>query len=118
MSLAKKLNLRPGVKARVVGKPRGLDLGDVETTAAAGAPAVLVFAATRAELDAKGGPFVEAAREDRIAWVAYPKAGQLGTDLSRDTLAAHLTKGKGIQPVRQIAIDAVWSALRFRPGTR
>jgi hypothetical protein len=43
------------------------------------------------------------------------KPGQLGTDLNRDSLAALLAEG-GVQPVRQIAIDAVWSALRFRPG--
>ncbi|MFT3913933.1 MAG: hypothetical protein QM704_07410 [Anaeromyxobacteraceae bacterium] len=117
MALATKLNLKPGVKVRVVGKPRSVDLDDVTTTAAAAAPAVLVFAATKAALDAKGAPFVAAAREDRIAWVAYPKAGQLDTDLSRDVVWKHLA-GKGIQPVRQIAIDGVWSALRFRPGTR
>jgi len=43
------------------------------------------------------------------------KPGQLGTDLNRDSLAALLAEGS-VQPVRQIAIDAVWSALRFRPG--
>jgi hypothetical protein len=45
--------------------------------------------------------------------VAYPKAGQLGTDINRDTLAASLTD-RGAQPVRQVALDDVWSALRFR----
>jgi hypothetical protein len=47
--------------------------------------------------------------------VCYPKSGQLGTDLNRDSLAA-LLRTSGIQPVRQVAIDEVWSALRFRPG--
>ena len=42
-------------------------------------------------------------------------AGQLGTDLNRDVLAALLT-GQGVQPVRQVAIDGTWSALRFRPA--
>ena len=36
-------------------------------------------------------------------------AGKLGTDLNRDILAASLAAA-GIQPVRQIAIDEVWSA--------
>ena len=40
------------------------------------------------------------------------KAGQLGTDLNRDILAAALA-GQGVQPVRQVAIDETWSALRF-----
>ena len=47
--------------------------------------------------------------------VAPAKSGQLGTDLNRDSLAALLSVG-GIQPVRQIALDTVWSALRFRPA--
>lgn len=115
MSLAKKLNLKDGMKTRVVGKPAGVDLGDVVTTSSAKADAVLVFVRTLAEVDAKGGPFLEAAREDRLAWVAYPKAGQLGTDLNRDILWKHL-QAQGVDGVRQVALDAVWSAMRFRPA--
>ena len=50
---------------------------------------------------------------DGVAWVAYPKAGQLDTDLNRDVLAG-LLRARGVAPVRQIAIDDVWSALRFK----
>jgi hypothetical protein len=113
MSLAKKLNLKDGMKVRVIGKP-AIDLDDVETTTRSTADAVLVFARSLGEVDGKCGPAIEAAREDRIAWIAYPKAGQLGTDLNRDVLWKHLLK-HGIQGVRQVAIDEVWSALRFRP---
>jgi hypothetical protein len=41
--------------------------------------------------------------------------GRLGTDLNRDVLAALLTE-RGVQPVRQVAIDETWPALRFRPA--
>jgi hypothetical protein len=115
MSLAKKLNLKEGMKVRVVGKPKGLDLDDVVTTTSAKAEALLVFVKTLAEVDAKCAPLIEAAKEDRIAWAAYPKAGQLGTDLNRDILWKHL-EGRGIQGVRQVALDEVWSAMRFRPA--
>jgi hypothetical protein len=110
----KKLNLRKGMKARVIGKPANVDLGTVATTRSAHADAVIVFARTRAQVDTKAGPAVKAAKQDRIAWVAYPKAGQLDTDLNRDILWKHLLK-KGVHAVRQVAIDEVWSALRFRP---
>jgi hypothetical protein len=60
-------------------------------------------------------PALEAARDDRLAWVAYPKGQQLGTDLNRDRLAV-TARERGVRPVRQISIDEVWSALRFRPG--
>lgn len=63
----------------------------------------------------KVDPLVAAAEADRLAWVAYPKAGQLGTDLNRDIVWKHML-ARGVQAVRQIAIDEVWSALRFRPA--
>ena len=114
MSLAKKLNLKAGTKLRVMGKPREVDLGDVEVTSLANVKDVLVFVTRIADLDRIAGPMLDAARADRIAWAAYPKAGQLGTDLNRDILAKELQK-RGAQPVRQVAIDEVWSALRFKP---
>jgi hypothetical protein len=115
MSLAKKLNLKDGMKTRVVGKPAGVDLDDVVTTTSAKADGLLVFVKNLAEVDAKCAPLIEAAKADRIAWVAYPKAGQLDTDLNRDILWRHLEK-QGIQGVRQVALDSVWSVMRFRPG--
>lgn len=45
------------------------------------------------------------------------KAGQLDTDLNRDILWRHMLK-KGVQGVSQVAIDATWSAMRFRPKKR
>lgn len=79
------------------------------------ADAVVVFVTTRAELDQRAAPAVAAAMADRLAWVAYPKAGKLGTDLNRDSIAAAMVE-RGVQPVRQVAIDETWSALRFRPA--
>jgi hypothetical protein len=114
--LTKKLNLAKGTKLRVVGKPKAVDLGDVEVTSAASAPAVLGFVTRLADVDAACAPVIEAAREDRLAWAAYPKAGQLGTDLNRDVLWKHLLQKHRVQGVRQIALDEIWSAMRFRPA--
>jgi hypothetical protein len=114
LRLAQKLNLKEGMKMRVVAKPEGVDLDDVATSTSDKADAILVFVRTLADVDAKGGPMIRAAKEDRLAWIAYPKAGQLGTDLNRDILWRHLLKQR-IQGVRQVPIDEVWSAMRFRP---
>jgi translation elongation factor EF-G len=114
MSLAKKLNVKTGMKMRVVGKPANVDLGDVATTSSPSADAILVFLKTVADVDAKTAPMIAFAKADRIAWAAYPKAGQLGTDLNRDTLWKRL-EAQGIEGVRMIALDDVWSAMRFRP---
>ena len=78
----------------------------------AGAATALVFAAAAAALCA-----LLAAHRDQLArpaalWVAYPKANR--ADLNRDTLWPLLAE-HGLRPIGQVAVDAVWSALRFRP---
>jgi len=40
----------------------------------------------------------------------------MGTDLNRDVLWKHLLEKHRVQGVRQIALDEVWSAMRFRPA--
>ncbi len=111
MSLATKLQLKEQPIC-VLNAPAGIQL-DLEQ--ASDAAAVLVFATTAAELAEHGEAALAAARLDALAWIAYPKANQLGTDLNRDKLWAALA-GKGVRPVRQISINDTWSALRFRPA--
>lgn len=119
MSVAKKLQIKPGQSVVVMRQPADVVLdvepGDVVDDSAS-ADAVLAFVTTTADL---ASPEVDAvlaaARRDVLAWVAYPKAGQLGTDLNRDSLAARMSE-RGVRPVRQVSVDDVWSALRFRPG--
>jgi hypothetical protein len=118
VSVGTKLQIKPGSRVVVLGAPDGVDLelpeGVTVGQDAARADAVIAFAHDSAAVDALAAPAIQAARDDRLAWIAYPKAGQLGTDLNRDTLA-RLVIERGAQPVRQISIDDVWSALRFRP---
>jgi len=45
-------------------------------------------------------------------WVAYPKGNK--ADINRDTLWPILVE-YGMRPIGQVAVDEVWSALRFRP---
>lgn len=119
VSIASKLQIKPGQSVCVIGRPQDatLDLGQQPELAQdpTRSDAVIVYCTTSADLDRLSEPLLAAARRDALTWVAYPKAGQLGTDLNRDTLAA-LLRLRGVRPVRQIAIDDVWSALRFRPA--
>ncbi|PKW05074.1 hypothetical protein SAMN05428944_0142 [Streptomyces sp. 1222.5] len=116
-----KLQIKPGQSVAVLGKPDDVPLeveaaGGVAAGDAASADAVLVFVTASGDLlGADARAVLDAARRDVLAWVAYPKGGKLGTDLNRDILAAALS-AHGVRPVRQIAIDDTWSALRFRPG--
>jgi hypothetical protein len=118
VDLAAKLQIKPGTQVAVVAVPTdGPDLADLGTLAAEPeqAGAVIAFARRRADLTEAASPAIDAAREDRLAWIAYPKAGQLGTDINRDSLAAAVAE-LGVRPVRQVSLDPVWSALRFRPA--
>jgi hypothetical protein len=45
-------------------------------------------------------------------WVAYPKGNR--ADINRDTLWPIVAE-YGMRPVTQVAVDDVWSVLRFRP---
>ena len=117
MDLAAKLQIKPGTVVAAVGAPAAGP--DLTVLGAHGAPAdagaVIAFVRCSADLPTQAEAAITAALDDRLAWVAYPKAGQLGTDLNRDSLAATLST-HGIRPVRQVALDDLWSALRFRPG--
>lgn len=112
MDLAAKLQLKAG-SVRVVAAPADVDLAALPT--ADDGAALLVFVRTSADLAPHLDAVVASARADRLTWVAYPKSGRLGTDLNRDRLA-DIVRARGPQPVRQVAIDDTWSALRFRPA--
>jgi hypothetical protein len=114
MSLASKLQLKEGETVRLVNAPKDVDLG--VKTATSRADAVIVFVRNRSELGEHAKVALDHAAEDRLTWIAYPKAGQLDTDLNRDVLWK-LLDGKGVRPVRQVALDDTWSALRFRPAS-
>ena len=118
MSVASKLQVKPGQRVAVLRKPAGVEL-DVDEASADDptvADAAVAFVTARVDLAASDVEAVlDIARRDGLAWLAYPKAGKLGTDLNRDSLAAAVSE-RGVRPVRQVSIDDTWSALRFRPA--
>lgn len=87
--------------------PEGVRLVDAMEQATV----ALVFAdsaaAAREILSAHQGRLTQ----PKILWVAYPKANK--TDINRDTLWPILVE-YGMRPNSQVALDAVWSAMRFR----
>jgi len=119
VTLAAKLQLKPGQSVFVADPPSGMTL-DLppewpRTDDLDDADAALFFAVKRSDLERLRSQLVAVARKDRLVWLGYPKARQLGTDLNRNSLW-ELLVGDGIRPVRQIAIDDTWSALRIRPA--
>ena len=78
-------------------------------------PFVIVFATRKADVDAVVPRVAKAAEGDAIVWFAYPKgtSKRYTCDFNRDTGWSALAEA-GFEPVRQVAIDEDWSALRFR----
>jgi hypothetical protein len=77
---------------------------------------VQVFGTTNAELQELARIGAAAVEPQGLLWLCYPKKSSKaykGSDCSRDT-AAGMLADEGYEPVRQIAIDDDWSALRFR----
>lgn len=76
---------------------------------------VLAFVKTRSELSAAARAFLSRLAGDAVVWFAYPKASskRLRSELTRDSAWEPLGEA-GYEGVRQVSIDADWSALRFR----
>jgi hypothetical protein len=77
----------------------------------ADATTALVFADDAASARAILSNQREALTRPEAFWVAYPKANR--SDINRDSLWPILAEF-GMRPISQVAIDDVWSALRFR----
>lgn len=121
--IVKKLGLKPGMRALFLAAPDGyvnrlapLPEGVTAATKPAGTYEFIQFFATHmAEIEKKAPELLQSAAPGAVFWIAYPKkAAGVDSDLSRDVLAAAMTE-KGWRPVSIVALDEVWSALRFRP---
>ena len=121
-TLAQKLQIKSG-KLIVLNAPQGYaerlakELKDltISTRAAGQAEAALLFVNSLAEterLTPKAGKLV---KPGGMLWIAYPKGtSKVKTDVNRDILWVAV-QPIGWRPIRQIALDEIWSALRFKP---
>ena len=76
---------------------------------------VLACFAGPAEVETIGPRILKELPPDGLLWVAYRKGGAgKAAGLTRDTGWEALEK-EGLRPVRAVALDEEWSALRFRP---
>ena len=120
--LFKKLNLGAAKVVHVLNAPvafdgalAGLDDVEVKRAALGKISFALAFVTTLAEVEKATGQLTRAALEDAVLWMVYPKASSRNytCEFNRDTGWASLGQA-GYEPVRQVAIDDDWSALRFR----
>jgi hypothetical protein len=123
-SLIKKLRIKAGQRLLVLNAPSSYleSLGELpEGTIVTSQPEgvfdfVQLFVKNRAEYEQWGATAVAAVKYDGLFWLCYPKqSSRVETDLSRDMMW-QLVEGTGLRAATQIAIDEVWSALRYRPS--
>ncbi|MGC1872148.1 MAG: hypothetical protein WA700_14430 [Acidobacteriaceae bacterium] len=121
--IVKNLGLKLGMRALVFGAPDGyletltpLPEGVEIATKPRGTFEFIQFFATRmAEVKKSAPALLQRAAPGAVFWITYPKkTSAVDSDLSRDILAAAMTN-QGWGPVSIVALDEVWSALRFRP---
>jgi hypothetical protein len=121
--LAKKLRIQAGQRLLIVNAPEGYidSLEDLpEGITISEKPDgefdfVHLFVKNSAQYAEFGPATVRAIKYDGLLWVSYPKrSSKVATDLSRDSMW-ELLADSGLRPVTQVSIDAVWSAVRFRP---
>ena len=118
-SIAQKLLIKPGstvfawpaARLGLIGElPNGMQLVDRIEVATVAVLFVDDAASARGALEA----FRDHLAKVPYLWFCYPKGGR--ADINRDSLWTMLTP-YGLRPITNVAIDEVWSALRFRPLT-
>lgn len=122
--LTERLNLTGQLRALIMNAPKGYRtlLGPlppditVNTKPSGRYDFVHLFVNNREELARLGPDAINAVKPSAIFWISYPKkTAKTDTDMSRDEGWDVVTEA-GFETVAQVAIDDVWSALRFRPA--
>jgi hypothetical protein len=120
--LFKKLNLGTHALIHVLNAPGSLEpelaaLQGVTVKRAASGPVTfaMAFVITQAQLDAASSTLAAACVGDAILWMVYPKgtSKKYRCEFNRDS-GWRMLGAAGFEPVRMVAVDDDWSALRFR----
>lgn len=122
--LVKKLGLKDGMRALLLGVPEGLTeisafpgFAGVENSAPMSTDRIFdyahVFETERSRLEALGVGIRATLKADGMVWVSWPKkASKVKTDITEDVLRA-IFLPTGLVDVKVAAIDEVWSGLKF-----
>jgi hypothetical protein len=122
--IAKKLGMKPGLRALIVAAPPDylkllapLPEGAIVSSKAGGTyEFVQIFATQLSEISKAASTLSKHAAPHALVWISYPKkTSKTNGDLSRDVIREAMD-GTGWQAVSIVSINEVWSALRFRPA--
>lgn len=123
--LFKKLNFKNQKSILVLNAPKSFDIelsemqkiADVKNEILIKEPFefVMVFAIKKVQVDIVAKEILSKLNNDSVMWVCYPKgtSKKYTCDFNRDNGWDAFGK-KGFEPVRAVAVDEDWSALRFK----
>ena len=120
--LFKKLNLSTQSIIHILNAPASFEPElaalagvSVKHTVAGSCEFAIAFVITESELNAASTSLANACTGDAVLWMAYPKgtSKKYKCEFNRDS-GWPVLGAAGFEPVRMVAIDDDWSALRFR----
>ena len=118
--LAKKLKLKPGLKAAVLNAPDGYlkelkHEPDISTKLNGKFDWIQIFAKNKKELDSLASKAAAALKPDSILWLSFPKgSSKIQTDLTRDK-GWEVLQSLGLKWITLVSINENWSAFALRP---
>jgi len=118
--LAKKLKLKPGLKAAVLNAPDDYlkelkHKPDISTKLNGKFDWIQVFAKNKTELDSLAPKAVAALKPDSILWLSFPKgSSKIQTDLTRDK-GWEILQTLSLKWITLVSINENWSAFALRP---
>lgn len=118
--LAKKLKLKPGLRAAVVNVPENYlnDLkhdSEISQKLAGKFDWIQVFAKDKKELASFAPKAVSALKPDSILWLSFPKgSSKIQTDLTRDKGWASILD-LDLKFINLVSVNDMWSAFALRP---
>lgn len=119
-TLAKKIKLKPGVKAAVIQAPENYleelqHTNEVFTALRGKFDWIQIFVKNKAELDKLAPMAAKALKPESMLWIAFPKGtSKIQTDLTRDKGWDKVQK-LDLKWINLVSINETWSAFSMRP---
>ena len=119
-AIAKKMKLKPGLKAAVINAPETYldDLQyDVEISPSLSGKFdwIQIFVKNKAELDTLAPKAVKALKPESMLWISFPKGtSKIQTDLTRDK-GWDTLRNLDLKWINLISVNEMWSAFSLRP---
>lgn len=122
-TIAEKMYIKPKQRVAIIAAPEGFsalnelpDGATASNTLDGQFDVILMFVTTPMDLLANMDSVKGALADGGSIWLAYPKGGpkaKIPTEFNRDSLYAE-AQTYGITANQQVALDDVWSGLRFK----